>query len=76
MFYLLHTRSCEGQREESTINDAFFDTRSIAMAQLHHQPSFYQHSSRAIAFIEALPRTDTGKVQRYVLRERAWATVS
>ncbi|MEO1664586.1 MAG: AMP-binding protein [Chloroflexota bacterium] len=31
---------------------------------------------RAIEFIEALPRTDTGKVQRYVLRERAWATVS
>ena len=25
---------------------------------------------RAIAFIVALPRTQTGKVQRYVLRER------
>ena len=28
---------------------------------------------RDIEFIEALPRTDTGKVQRYVLRERAKA---
>ena len=26
---------------------------------------------REIEFIDALPRTDTGKVQRYVLRERA-----
>ena len=26
---------------------------------------------REIEFIEALPRTDTGKVQRYVLRDRA-----
>jgi 2-aminobenzoate-CoA ligase len=28
---------------------------------------------RAIEFITELPRTQTGKVQRYVLRERAWA---
>ena len=26
---------------------------------------------REVEFIEALPRTDTGKVQRYILRERA-----
>jgi 2-aminobenzoate-CoA ligase len=28
---------------------------------------------RAIEFIAALPRTNTGKVQRYVLRQQAWA---
>ena len=28
---------------------------------------------REIEFIEALPRTDTGKVQRFVLRDRAMA---
>jgi 2-aminobenzoate-CoA ligase len=27
---------------------------------------------RAIAFISDLPRTNTGKVQRYVLRQQAW----
>jgi 2-aminobenzoate-CoA ligase len=26
---------------------------------------------REVEFIEALPRTDTGKVQRFVLRDRA-----
>lgn len=31
---------------------------------------------RAIEFIEALPRTQTGKVQRYVLRKQAWAGIS
>jgi 2-aminobenzoate-CoA ligase len=30
-------------------------------------------SPRQIAFIEALPRTESGKVQRFVLRERAKA---
>jgi acyl-coenzyme A synthetase/AMP-(fatty) acid ligase len=28
---------------------------------------------REIEFIDALPRTDTGKVQRFVLRDRAKA---
>ena len=26
---------------------------------------------RAVEFVDALPRTETGKVQRFVLRERA-----
>ncbi len=30
---------------------------------------------RAIEFIPELPRTNTGKVQRYVLRQQAWAKV-
>ncbi|MGQ9366043.1 AMP-binding protein [Azospirillum sp. A39] len=28
---------------------------------------------RAVSFLEALPRTETGKIQRYKLREREWA---
>jgi 2-aminobenzoate-CoA ligase len=31
---------------------------------------------REIEFIDALPRTDTGKVQRYVLRDRAAQTAA
>jgi len=33
-------------------------------------------SPRAIAFVQALPRTESGKVQRFVLRERAKAEAS
>ena len=69
--YIVLTPDCAARRERCADPTTEFDAPLLAELQAHvkGQLAPYEYP-KAVEFIDALPMTTTGKVQRLVLRQR------